>query len=154
MASDEAPIPPASASPHSRKHPRGPDSCAHRRTRVKLSPPPNDSSASEPSISDESALVPTSVPDDSTDASEVDAESSDSSELSESSEDPSSDSSSDEGLSDDESDSELDHADEDTVINLRANRGKKPVMKLDKDALGPDVRTFLKDFLPQIKGCK
>lgn len=37
------------------------------------------------------------------------------------------------------------------VVNLRANRGKKPTYKLDEEEFGPDIRTFLKDFLPQLK---
>jgi len=39
----------------------------------------------------------------------------------------------------------------DGVINLRANRGKKPIMKLSEVDVGPDIRGFLKDFLPQLK---
>jgi hypothetical protein len=34
---------------------------------------------------------------------------------------------------------------------LRAGQGTKPVMKLSKKEMGPDIRTFLKDFLPQLK---
>ncbi|KAF2659635.1 hypothetical protein K491DRAFT_564385, partial [Lophiostoma macrostomum CBS 122681] len=108
---------------------------------------------SEPSISDESALIPTSVSDDSTEASEVDSDSD--SDISESSEDPSSDSSSEE---ESEPDIETDSASdvtatdrEDGVTNLRANRGKKPKMKISQAELGSDLRPFLKDFLPQLK---
>ena len=87
------------------------------------------------------------------------------SELSESSEEPSDLSSSDEE-DDGEDDDEADHAGEDSkstqmeldehqqqdeVVNLRANRGQKPTFKLSEDELGPDIRTFLKDFLPQLK---
>ncbi|KAF2126656.1 hypothetical protein P153DRAFT_297935 [Dothidotthia symphoricarpi CBS 119687] len=70
----------------------------------------------------------------------------DSSELSSSSEEPSDES------SDDDSDEELEDAvDQDGVVNVRANRGKKPVMKLNKNEMGPDIRVFLKEFLPQLK---
>jgi hypothetical protein len=93
------------------------------------------------------------VPDDSTNASEVDSDSE--SEISDSSEEPSSDSSSDEDSepeSETESASDVASADnEDGVIKLRANRGKKPRMKISKAELGPDLRPFLKDFLPQLK---
>jgi hypothetical protein len=81
-------------------------------------------------------------------------DSDDSSELSESSEEPSSESSSEESEGgNEESDEESDarSQDETTIENLRANRGKKPVMKLSQYDLGPDIRTFLKDFLPQLK---
>jgi hypothetical protein len=76
------------------------------------------------------------------------------SELSDSSEDPSDDSSSEE--EDEDEDAMLDTAPEkqqgkDGVTNLRAGQGKKPVMKLSKKEMGPDIRTFLKDFLPQLK---
>jgi hypothetical protein len=76
------------------------------------------------------------------------------SELSDSSEDPSDDSSSEE--EDEDEDSMLDTDPEksqgkDGVTNLRAGQGKKPVMKLSKKEMGPDIRTFLKDFLPQLK---
>jgi hypothetical protein len=120
---------------------------AHRRKRVRFS----GDDSSEPSISDESALVPTSVADETTDASNYNSDSE--SDLSESSEEPSDESSSEEDESD-EADSEMEIEEfegQDGVVNLLANRGKKPNMKLDKEELGPDIRTFLKDFLPQLK---
>ncbi|ORY19511.1 hypothetical protein BCR34DRAFT_462336, partial [Clohesyomyces aquaticus] len=98
------------------------------------------------SVSDESALVPTSVPEESTDASELGHDSE-----SESSDDASSGSSSD-GDSDDGSLAEKsgEHEGEDTVVNLIANRGKKPSMKLPKEALAEDLRAHLAQFLPQL----
>lgn len=117
---------------------------AHRRKRVKLS----DSSSEHSSASDHSALIPTSVPEESTDASDIDSDSS--SELSESSEAPSSESSSDEDSDDSESEAEWQDGEAD-VVNLRANRGKKPVMKLGDEALDGDIRPFLKKFLPKLK---
>lgn len=117
----------------------------HRRKRVRFV----GDDSSEPSISGESSLVPTSVGEQSTDASDYDSESG--SELSESSEEPSDDSSDDESDGED-TEMELDeHQGSDGVVNLRANRGKKPIMRLDKEELGPDIRDFLKDFLPQLK---
>jgi hypothetical protein len=119
---------------------------AHRRKRVRFS----TDDSSEPSISDSSALVATSIAEESTDASNFDSDTE--SELSDSSEEPSSDSSSEDEADDAESDVDM-HEDnnEDGVTNLRANRGKKPVMKVGNEELGPDMRTFLKDFLPQLK---
>ncbi|KAH8725908.1 hypothetical protein GQ44DRAFT_739383 [Phaeosphaeriaceae sp. PMI808] len=78
---------------------------------------------------------------------------SDSSELSESSEEPSSESSSEDEDDEDEAlDTDLkEHKGKNGVINLRAGQGKKPVMKLNKHEMGPDIRIFLKDFLPQLK---
>lgn len=144
-----------SASPtHSlKKRSRPLGDCTRRRTRTKLSPPSN-SSASDQSVSDNSALIPTITSHRSTEASDVDTDASDSSELSESSEEPSSESSS---SSEDDSDEGSELEDEEAemgVVNLRANRGKKPSMKLRKnelDELGPDIRPWLKDFLPQLK---
>jgi hypothetical protein len=120
---------------------------AHRRKRVRF----ETENSSDPSISEESALAPTSAADDSTAASDLESDSD--SELSESSEEPSSDSSSeDEEEEDATSDAELQEQEGNHgVINLRAGQGKKPTMKLDKDELGPDIRHFLKDFLPQLK---
>jgi hypothetical protein len=91
-------------------------------------------------------MAPTTTSDKSTVPTETDPY--ESSELSDSSEAPSSESSSEEE-GDEESDAEP--RDEVKVENLRANRGKKPQMKLSKDDMGPDIRTFLKDFLPQLK---
>lgn len=120
---------------------------AHRRKRVRF----QTGDSSDPSISEESALAPTSIADDSTAASDFGSDSD--SELSESSEEPSSESSSeDEDEEDATSDAELQEQEGNNgVINLRAGQGKKPTMKLDKDELGPDIRDFLKDFLPQLK---
>jgi hypothetical protein len=117
---------------------------AHRRKRVRF----DTDDSSEPSISDESALASTNAADDSTIASDFGSDSD--SDLSESSEEPSSESSSEDEEDDAASDMELEEqAGKDGVVNLRV--GKKPTMKLDKDELGPDIRTFLKDFLPQLK---
>jgi hypothetical protein len=119
------------------------DRAAHRAKRVKV----HHNSSPEPStISEDSALIPTSVPDEEyTDDSEFDSDIS--SELSESSDEPSDDSS-------DEEDSEAKNATTpgtEAVVNLRANRGKKPVMRLHKGEVGEDIRPFLKDFLPKLK---
>ena len=76
----------------------------------------------------------------------------DESSLSESSEEPSDDSSSDDYAEADDTDEELQEDQEDNaVVNLPANRGKKPAMKLDHVNLGQDVRPFLKQFLPKLK---
>ena len=68
---------------------------------------------------------------------------------------PSSDeTSSDEEEDDDGEDTEMELEEpksQDGIVNLRANRGKKPIMKLGDEDLGPDIRGFLKDFLPQLK---
>lgn len=123
----------------------------HRRKRVRFT-------SSDPSLSDESALASTSVGEPSTEASDLDSDSG--SELSSSSEEPSDESSSEEDSSDDGDDTEMEDNTErgantaplnPTVENVRANRGTKPVMRLDKEELGPDIRSFLKDFLPQLK---
>ncbi|KAL6703551.1 hypothetical protein ACN47E_009576 [Coniothyrium glycines] len=103
--------------------------------------------SSEPSVSDDSALIPTSTTEVSTDASNSDSDTE--SELSSSSEEPSDDSSSEE-----DSDGDVEMTDQegrDRVVNLPANRGAKPSMKLDQEEMGPDIRSFLKDFLPQLK---
>ncbi|KAH6642140.1 hypothetical protein C7974DRAFT_96070 [Boeremia exigua] len=73
-----------------------------------------------------------------------------SSELSESSEEPS-DLSSSEDDEDDGTKMAPTALKEPEVENLRANRGQKPTYKLDEEELGPDIRTFLKDFLPKLK---
>lgn len=133
--------------------------CSHRRTRSRLTPPlaADSSSTSEPSISsDTSALIPTSVPEDSTDATGAEHDSDTESDLSESSEDPSSDSSSDNGSNIDSDDAESDNeaemsGDGQSRVNLPANRGKKPVMKLRKKELGEDMRPWLKEFLPRLR---
>lgn len=74
-----------------------------------------------------------------------------SSELSESSEEPSDLSSSEDDDDDEHSKKEPETTHEPDVVNLRANRGQKPTYKLDDEDLGPDIRTFLKDFLPKLK---
>jgi hypothetical protein len=121
----------------------------HRRKRVRFSP----TNSSEPSVSD---LASTTVASSTTNASDYGSDDSGSS-LSESSEEPSSDESSSSEEEDDDEDEGEDTEMEDQaapsdVVNLRANRGKKPVMKLGEDEhLGPDIRGFLKDFLPKLK---
>jgi hypothetical protein len=118
------------------------ESVPHRRKRVRFSP----NSSSEPSVSD---LASTTAASSTTNAS--DYYSSSSSELSESSEEPSDDSSSEDEGEDTEMEEQAEEG-QDGVVNLRANRGKKPVMKLrDDEDLGPDIRGFLKDFLPKLK---
>ncbi|KAF2797376.1 hypothetical protein K505DRAFT_347320 [Melanomma pulvis-pyrius CBS 109.77] len=145
MAPEEPHTCAANASTSPGRQARAATAYADRRKRVRLTPTPTESSTSDPSFSDESALVPTSVPAESTDASDV---VSDSSEMEESSEDPSSDSESGED-SDEELQSEME--DEDGIVNLPAVRARKPNMKLPKDELGPDLRPFLANFLPQLK---
>ena len=89
------------------------------------------------------------APTESTDASDLNS-GDESSELSESSEEPSDLSSSE----DEDEESTKMYAEapkEPEVVNLRANRGQKPTYKLDDEDLGPDIRIFLKDFLPQLK---
>jgi hypothetical protein len=108
--------------------------------------PSQDAHSAGPALSDAPAAA---APAQATDAN-TDSES----ELSESSEEPSDLSSSDEDDEDEDKECaednksthmELDgQEDEDQVVNLRANRGQKPTFK-------PDIRTFLKDFLPQLK---
>jgi hypothetical protein len=95
------------------------------------------------------AAAPTDAADQNTDSE---------SELSESSEEPSDLSSSDDddededGEGNDATQMELDGQEkQDEVVNLRANRGQKPAFKLSEDEVGPDIRAFLKDFLPQLK---
>ena len=122
-------------------------SLAHRRKRTKVSP----ESSSEPSISSksDSTVKASSAPAQSTDASDLNSDC-ESSELSESSEEPSDLSSSE----DEDAESTVVDAEtskEPEVVNLRANRGTKPTYKLDEEDFGPDIRTFLKDFLPQLR---
>ena len=96
-------------------------------------------------ISDTSSRIPSSAiePRVDTDDSESD--------LSESSEEPSDESSDDspsEAENEDEDmDEELDDDEgQDGVVNLRANRGKKPVMKLQQDDLGQIYESFSRNF--------
>ncbi|KAF2825811.1 hypothetical protein CC86DRAFT_394660 [Ophiobolus disseminans] len=126
-----------------------PPAFTHRRKRVRFAP----SSSSSPTMSDASTLAPA---DDSTAASSHDSSSD--SDLSESSEDPSSESSSEDeddevdATSDDNPEDRLaEHTGRNGITNLRAGQGTKPTMKFDETELGPDIRTFLKDFLPQLK---
>ncbi|KNG47851.1 hypothetical protein DDE82_005041 [Stemphylium lycopersici] len=136
----------------------------HRSKRVRFSHEP--SSPTSPSSG--SALASTSAKNDATtrDARDHATEDSDTSSiLSSSSEEPSSDESSSEEEEDDDDDDDDDDDEQakdsemaldepkgtDGVINLRANRGKKPIMKLSEVDVGPDIRGFLKDFLPQLK---
>lgn len=127
------------------------EAVAHRSKRVRFS---NEPESSPPSMSSNSALASTNAADDSTkNASDFGTSDSDS-ELSESSEEPSSDESSSEEEEDDGEDTEMELEEpksQDGVVNLRANRGKKPIMRLGDQDLGPDIRGFLKDFLPQLK---
>lgn len=113
--------------------------------------------SSSPSMSSQSALASTNATDGTaTNASDYGTSDTDST-LSESSEEPSSDESSSEEEDDEDDDGEdtqmeLDEAKgADGVVNLRANRGTKPIMKLTKAEMGPDIRGFLKDFLPRLK---
>lgn len=120
---------------------------AHRRKRSKVSP----EHSSEPSVSSksDSTVKASSAPTEPTEASDPNS-GDESSELSESSEEPSDLSSSED---EDEESTKMDVAapPEPEVVNLRANRGQKPTYRLDEEDLGPDIRTFLKDFLPQLK---
>ncbi|CAA9959744.1 hypothetical protein PTMSG1_03152 [Pyrenophora teres f. maculata] len=121
------------------------EAVAHRSKRVRFSNEP-----SSPSASSESVLASTNAADDSTTNTSDPGTSDSDSELSESSEEPSSDESSSE--EEDDEDTEMEEQEgQDGVVNLRANRGKKPVMRLGNEDLGPDIRDFLKDFLPQLK---
>lgn len=118
---------------------QSPTAFTDRRKRVRLTPTPTESSASDPTFSN--------APSESTAATDVESIETDS-ELEESSEEPSSDESSEDD-SDDELQSDLE--DEDGIVNLPAVRARKPNMKLPKDELGPDLRPFLANFLPQLK---
>ncbi|KAF2681637.1 hypothetical protein K458DRAFT_391593 [Lentithecium fluviatile CBS 122367] len=123
---------------HLDTHRRGLD----RTKRPKLQ---HDSSPEPSTVSDDSALAPTA------DASHVDNDMYMSSEVSESSEEPSDDSGDDDSEMDDAEEDEGDEEhDGEDVVNLRANRGQKPVMRFDKDEM-EDIRPFLKDFLPKLK---
>jgi hypothetical protein len=119
---------------------------AHRRKRTRVSP----ENSSEPSISSKSGstVKASNAPAESTDATDLNSDSE--SELSESSEEPS-DLSSSEDEDEDSTEMDVETQKEPEIVNLKANRGKKPTYKLDEDEFGPDIRTFLKDFLPQLK---
>jgi hypothetical protein len=117
------------------------DTVVHRRKRVRFA---TDSSSSEPSTS--SSII--HALSDATAASDYDSDSN--STLSESSDEPSSESSS-EDEDDEGMEERQEHAGRNGITSLRAGQGKKPVMRLDKDELGPDIRDFLKDFLPKLK---
>jgi hypothetical protein len=120
---------------------------SHRRKRVRFAT--SSQASSEPSLSDESALASTGIASDTTAASDYGSDSD--SSLSDSSEDPSSESSSDDDEDMASDDNLEEHAGRNGITSLRAGQGKKPTMKLDQDDLGPDIRVFLKDFLPQLK---
>lgn len=126
--------------------PAAPD-LAPQRKRTKISP----ADSSEPSVSSQSGsqLKASSALAESTNASNQDS-GDESSELSESSEEPS-DLSSSEDDDEEITNRDVEAPAEPAVVNLRANRGQKPTYKLDEEDLGPDIRTFLKDFLPQLK---
>lgn len=120
---------------------------AHRRKRAKVSP--DNSSETSISSKSDSTVKASNAIGQSTDASDLNSDD-ESSELSESSEEPSDLSSSeDEDAESTKMDTETPKEPE--VVNLRANRGTKPTYRLDEEELGPDIRTFLKDFLPQLK---
>ncbi|KAF2873579.1 hypothetical protein BDV95DRAFT_605073 [Massariosphaeria phaeospora] len=156
------------------------DSHASPRKRVKLSPSPpprstaafyqvrpaNSTTAPPPATAwyqvppaPSSAAQPTtSAPNESAAARDVDVDTDNTSELLDSSDEPSSESSSE----DDDEDEDSDEAsDVDTnaanaqnpndIVNLRANRGKKPKMKLSRRDRDPGLRSFLRSFLPQLK---
>jgi hypothetical protein len=125
-------------------HPVAP--LAHRRKHAKASP----ENSSEPSVAEStSAVKATGTAAKSSDVNDANSESE--SELSESSEEPSDLSSSEDEDADESTKMDVEPQREPDVVNLRANRGKKPTYKLDEEELGPDIRTFLKDFLPQLK---
>lgn len=118
-------------------------STVHRRKRVRFS----DIEPAESSTSNKLSPMPTNFPPKESSNHDNDSES----ELSESSEEPSDLSSSEDDSDHDDTEVDMAHVGSGEIINVRANRGEKPKMKLDKDELGPDIRTFLKDFLPQLK---
>jgi hypothetical protein len=125
------------------------ESSTHPHKRVRFSPSAISSSP-EPALTSTSTTGASSSTNASDYTSNNDNDSD--SELSSSSEEPSDDSSSEEEDQDGDTDMS-EHVAKDGVVNLVANRGKKPVMKLgvDDEELGPDIRGFLKDFLPQLK---
>ncbi|CAI6340878.1 unnamed protein product [Periconia digitata] len=104
---------------------------------------PSRTSPQKPSTAPErSNFTPKSAARDTKSTSNVDSDAS--SELSSSSEEPSDD-------SDDEDEFANSADNEDPIVNLRANQGQKPIMKLDPEEMGDDIRSFLKDFLPKLK---
>ncbi|KAF2438580.1 hypothetical protein P171DRAFT_163843 [Karstenula rhodostoma CBS 690.94] len=119
--------------------------------RLKISPDTSGSASS--TVPNESGPVPTNEPEGATEKSEADSD--EESWVSESSEEPSDESSED--SSEAEDDEQEDEMDEDVqlgaedVVNLRANRGKRPDFKLPGDEKLEDIRPFLKDFLPKLK---
>ena len=118
---------------------------AHRRKRTKTS----SGDSSEPSTSSKSGstVKASSAATEPTDASGL-ASGDESSDLSESSEEPSDLSSSED---DESTEMDVEAPKEPEVVNLRVNRGQKPTYRLDEEEFGPDIRSFLKDFLPQLK---
>ncbi|OAL46740.1 hypothetical protein IQ07DRAFT_590274 [Pyrenochaeta sp. DS3sAY3a] len=118
-------------------------STVHRRKRVRIA----DTEPAESSTADKPSPMPTDFPPKESSNHDNDSES----ELSQSSEEPSDISSSEDDSDHDDTEADMAHVGTGDVINVRANRGEKPTMKLDKDEFGPDIRTFLKDFLPKLK---
>lgn len=120
---------------------------AHRRKRTKASAENN----TELAVSNKSnpAVKALSAPGESTQDKDLNSDD-ESSELSESSEEPS-DLSSSEDDHEESTKMDAEAPKEPEVVNLRANRGQKPTYKLDEQEFGPDIRLFLKDFLPQLK---
>lgn len=91
-------------------------------------------------------------------ADDIESGSDDESWVSESSEEPSDESSVDSSDAEVEEDEQREdgtqadaHSDAGDVVNLRANRGKRPDFKLPGEEELEDIRPFLKDFLPKLK---
>ncbi|KAL1606372.1 hypothetical protein SLS60_003774 [Paraconiothyrium brasiliense] len=120
--------------------------------RLKTNHESSDSAYS--TVSTEPKPLSTNAPDGTTGAS--DHESDDESWISESSEEPS-DESSIEDSSEAEDVNEREMGEEgaqqgaEEVVNIRANRGKRPDFKLPGDEESDDIRPFLKAFLPKLK---
>lgn len=120
---------------------------AHRRKRTKAA---RETSPASSGLSKSDAATKTpKAPVKSAGANELHS-GDESSELSESSEEPS-DLSSSEDDDEESTNMAVEVPEEPEVVNVRANRGQKPTYKLDEEELGPDIRTFLKDFLPKLK---
>ncbi|KAF9736734.1 hypothetical protein PMIN04_000081 [Paraphaeosphaeria minitans] len=121
--------------------------------RLKICPDTSDSTPS--TVPNETQLVPTSKTKDAVENSEADSD--DESWVSESSEEPSDESSEDSSGAGEEDEQQDDEMEEDAqlaaedVVNLRANRGKRPDFKLPGEEELEDIRPFLKDFLPKLK---
>ncbi|KAL5381167.1 hypothetical protein DPSP01_007421 [Paraphaeosphaeria sporulosa] len=121
--------------------------------RLKISSDTGDSAPS--TVPNESQPIPTSKTTSAGENSE--AYSDDESWVSESSEEPSDESSEDSSEAGEEDGQQTDEMEEDAqlgaedVVNLRANRGKRPDFKLPEEEELDDIRPFLKDFLPKLK---